>query len=104
MKITKIKDAEKIDVPGNLNVKKLYEGNGIRFVRMLFNPNESLAPHKSSNTVLLYIISGEAEVSIGDEKIKVSEKTLVECPPEIKHGIKNLSDKEHLEFLVIKFL
>ncbi len=103
MKIVKLSSAPKVDVPGNLFVKKLWEGCGVRIAYMKIKKGEELAPHSSSKTVLLFIEEGKVEISIGDKRVVCEKETLIECPAEIPHGVHNKFD-EDVELLVIKFL
>ncbi len=103
MNIVKLSSAPKVDVPGNLFVKKLWEGCGVRVAYMKIKKGEELAPHSSSKTVLLFIEEGRAEISVGDERVVCEKETLIECPPEIPHAVYNKFD-EDVKLLVIKFL
>ena len=56
-------------------------------------PGERLASHTDSAEEILYIVSGEAEAEIGDERGRVRAGDLAVVPAMASHGLVNTGDE-----------
>lgn len=59
------------------------------------------APHKHGGEEIIFILSGEATVTIEGKKEKVSSNTAIFPPPGVLHGIENSGD-EPLKYMIIR--
>lgn len=59
------------------------------------------APHQHPEDEIFYIVEGEAEFILGDQKRIVGPNTSLYCPSNVLHGIRNIG-KGELKYLVIK--
>lgn len=52
-----------------------------------FSAGEELSGHSSPTPAVLYFIEGEAEVQLGEDKVKAQPCSFVYMPPMLPHGI-----------------
>ena len=101
MKITKVNDTNTFNNPHQVQAKKIFESDKTTVIHMMLKPGESLKSHVTPVDVLFYILQGEPDIEIGDERIKVSADSIVESPAKIPHCVYN--ETENIaRFLVIK--
>ena len=79
--------------PHGVKSWKLYDTENALVVHLQLEPGESLKPHITPVDVFFYVLEGTGVVSVGKEKLEVSEGTLVESPKDIVHCWYNESDK-----------
>ena len=101
MKVTKVVETEITDTPHKLDVRKLYDEETAQAVHITLNPGESLKPHITPVDVFFYILEGNPEILVGDEKQIVGADCLVESPKDIPHCISN-NTTEIARVLVVK--
>ena len=56
-------------------------------------PGERLATHTDSAEEILYIVAGEAEAHVGDERGRVRAGDLAVIPEMVPHGLANVGDE-----------
>ena len=56
-------------------------------------PGNRLAPHTDSAEEILYLISGQAEAQVGDERGRLSAGDLAVIPAMVPHGLVNTGDE-----------
>ena len=56
-------------------------------------PGERLATHTDSAEEILYIVAGEAEAHVGDERGRVRAGDLAVIPEMVPHGLVNVGDE-----------
>lgn len=62
---------------------------------MFFEKGQEMSLHKHKNCdEIIYIIDGECEITIGDEKEKANKGNIALAPMSVLHGIKNCSNKK----------
>ena len=79
------------ELSGGVNLKMSYIESG----------NTNHAPHQHADDEILFILEGEAEFTLGNEKTVAGPNTSLYCAPNILHGINRVGDKP-LKYLVIK--
>ena len=94
MKITKVENTVVKETPHKIDVRMIYDKDEAQLVHMLLKPGEGLKPHITPVDVFMYVLEGEATVTIGDETETVTENSVVESPKDIVHFIENKSDKD----------
>lgn len=55
-------------------------------------PGDRLATHTDSAEEILYIVAGEAEAEVGDERGRVRAGDLAVIPAMVPHGLRNVGD------------
>ncbi len=56
-------------------------------------PGDRLATHTDSAEEVLYIVAGEGEAEVGDERARVSAGDLAVVPAMVPHGLRNVGDE-----------
>ena len=56
-------------------------------------PGDRLATHTDSAEEILYIVAGEAEAHVGDERGRVRAGDLAVIPEMVPHGLENVGDE-----------
>ena len=81
------------------------EGCGANQLRMhvsVINPGESSHPaHEHAGEEIVYILEGEAEVLLGEERRTVGPMTAIFCPEQVTHGLRN-AGAVPVRFMVIR--
>lgn len=101
MKITKVDETGSFNNPHQVQAKRIFESEKAAVIHMMLKPGESLKPHVTPVDVLFYVLQGEPDIEIGDEKVRVSPDTVIESPAKIPHCVYNETDGI-ARFLVIK--
>lgn len=52
-------------------------------------PGKRLGRHTDSSEEVLYVVAGEGEATVGDERVSLSEGSLAVVPAMVPHGIRN---------------
>ena len=101
MKITKVENTPIKEPAHKIDVRFIYDHEEAQLAHMLLKPGESLKPHITPVDVFIYVLEGDASISIGNETKVVSENAVVESPKDIVHFIANNSGK-NVRLLVCK--
>jgi len=101
MKITKVKETAIKETPHKIDVRFIYDHEEAQLAHMFLKPGESLKPHITPVDVFIYVLEGEASITIGDTTEVVAADAVVESPKDIVHLIANNTNKD-LRVLVCK--
>ena len=101
MKIVKVSEVKVKQTPHEIDARELYNKESAQAIHITLQPGESLKPHKTPVDVFFYILEGEPDIFIGDEKQTVKADSLVESPKDITHYFSNNSDSL-VRVLVVK--
>ncbi len=61
----------------------------VEAVHLQIEEGGSLPVHTTPVEVFFYVLEGEGEIEIGDERTAVTVDTMVESPKMIPHGLRN---------------
>ena len=101
MKITSVNETGTFSNPHKIQAKKILESPLATVIHMNLNPGESLKSHVTPADVFFYVLEGEPDIEIGDEREKVTADTIIYSPANIAHCVYNESDAP-ARFLVVK--
>jgi len=59
-----------------------------KIVLFAFAPGEELSEHTSSMPAVLYFLQGEAELTLGADRLKARPASLAHMPPKLPHAIR----------------
>jgi quercetin dioxygenase-like cupin family protein len=62
-------------------------------VWMELAPGAALPEHTDSAEELLFVVEGEVEASVGDERATLEERELAVVPARVPHGLRNVSGR-----------
>jgi len=75
-------------VPENGTLSRtLYNDDKVKVLVFGFAPGQELSAHTAPMPATLYFAQGEAEVTLGEEKMNASAGTFVYMAPQLTHGI-----------------
>ncbi|MBN2049424.1 MAG: cupin domain-containing protein [Spirochaetales bacterium] len=97
----KLEDAPIMESAHNVDARNLYSTEDAMVSVITLKPGQELKKHITPVDVAFYVLKGTGVVRIGDEKVTVTENTLVESPKDILHCWYNESEGD-LAFMVIK--
>ncbi|AHF80244.1 cupin domain-containing protein [Thermococcus paralvinellae] len=101
MIVVRVEEAEKVENPHGVDVRKLIDMGNAQIFHITLKPGEELKRHTTPVDAFLYIIKGKGIAEVGEEKEEVKKATLVYLPKEVPHKVANTGSLE-MEFLVIK--
>jgi quercetin dioxygenase-like cupin family protein len=74
-------------VDGTLS-RTLYQDGHLKAVLFGFGPGQELSEHTASTPAILHFISGEAEVTLGDDRMGVAAGTWLHMAAKLPHSIR----------------
>ncbi len=93
MIVTKVSETAIKENIHKVDARKIFDTENMQLVHIHLNPGEALKPHITPVDVVFYILEGQPDVLIGNEKSRVSINMLIESPKNIVHCIYNDSDQ-----------
>ncbi len=73
--------------PDTIVSRTLYDGEQVRAIVFGFAPGQELSEHTAAKRALLYFVSGDADLKLGDDPQQASAGTFVEMAPNLPHSI-----------------
>ena len=89
MIVTEVSAAPVRPNPHGVESKTRYDREQGQIVHLTIRPGQGLKKHITPVDVAFYVVEGECEVEIGEEKERVGPDTLVESPAGIPHTLRN---------------
>lgn len=99
--LRKYEDTPVMETAHNVDARNMYSTEDAMVTVITLKPGQELKKHITPVDVAFYVLKGTGVVQIGNEKVTVTENTLVESPKKIMHCWYNESDGD-LAFMVIK--
>jgi quercetin dioxygenase-like cupin family protein len=65
----------------------LHKDSHVNVTLFGFSAGQELSAHSAPTPAILYFLEGEAEVQLGEEKVKAQPGSFVYMPPMLPHGI-----------------
>ncbi|QDA31175.1 cupin domain-containing protein [Thermococcus indicus] len=103
MKVVRVEEAERVDNPHRVDVRKLMDEKSAQIFYITLKPGESLKRHTTPVDAFLYVLKGRGIVEVGDERAEVKKGTAVYLPKEVPHAVSNEGSLD-MAFLVIKVM
>lgn len=77
-----------VQIPENgILSRTLYEDDHVRVVIFGFAPGQELSAHTAPMAASIYIVRGEAQLTLGEDVSEVKAGCWVHMPPQLQHGI-----------------
>ena len=76
--------------------------DGVEIIYMTLDPGSMLAPHTTPFDAQFFCHRGTAVLLVGGREITATEGTLLECPGDTPHGIRNDTEEE-IALLIVKY-
>jgi len=103
MKITKPEEVPPLYEQGGVTGRRISARPGVEIIHMTLEPGARLAPHTTPFDAQFFAHRGTAVFLISEGEVTAPEGTLLDCPGDTPHGIRNDTKKE-IAVLVIKYL
>jgi quercetin dioxygenase-like cupin family protein len=72
---------------GQVISRTLAQGTNLTLTLFAFDQGEEISAHSSSGDAIVYIMDGQAEVTIGDNKYQASKGECIVMPAGIPHAL-----------------
>ncbi|MDO7786707.1 cupin domain-containing protein [Desulforamulus aquiferis] len=72
---------------GRVVSRTLAQGKPLSLTLFAFDKNEEISSHSAPGDAMVYILDGEAEVTIGNEKFQLKAGETIVMPANIPHGL-----------------
>ncbi len=73
--------------PDSIISRTFYRGDGMKAVAFGFDAGQALSEHTSSKTAIIYLVRGEATVTLGDDRHELVAGAWIHMPPNLKHSV-----------------
>lgn len=72
--------------------KLIFDSERMRVVLFCLKAGQELQPHSAPSEVMFYCVEGAGNAIIGNDNVPLTRGSLVDCPPQVEHGLK--ADKD----------
>jgi quercetin dioxygenase-like cupin family protein len=80
--------AQSGDIPtGSILSQTIYGDAQLKAILFTFAEGQELSEHTSAQTAVLHFLQGEADLTLGDDKLTAQPGTWVRMPPRLPHSI-----------------
>ncbi len=86
--------------PGRVVSLTLVQNDTLSLTLFAFSKGEAISTHSAPGDALVYIIDGETEITVGEEKITTRAGETVVMPANIPHGLEATADFKMLLIVV----
>ena len=84
-------------LPGQVVSKTLVQNPGVSLTLFSFDKGEEISSHSSHGDAMVYVIDGEAKITIGEETFTAKAGETVVMPSEVPHAV---SAPEKMKFML----
>ena len=68
--------------------RTVHQDSRLKAVLFGFAAGQELSEHTASTPAIMHFLSGEADVTLGSDRVSASEGTWIHMPPELPHSIR----------------
>ena len=86
---------------GRVVSRTLAQGKPLSMTLFAFDKGEEISSHSSGGDAMVYLLDGEAEITIGEEKFNVKKGETIVMPSGVPHAL--LATEKFKMFLVVVF-
>ncbi|NLO96813.1 MAG: cupin domain-containing protein [Peptococcaceae bacterium] len=86
---------------GQVVSRTLAQGKPLSITLFAFDEGEEISSHSAGGDAMVYILDGEAEITIGEEKFKLTKGETIVMPAGIPHAL--LALKKFKMLLIVVF-
>lgn len=86
---------------GRVVSRTLAQGKPLSVTLFAFDQGEEISSHSASGDAMVYILDGEAEITIGEEKFTVKKGETIVMPANIPHAL--LATEKFKMLLIVVF-
>jgi len=82
---------------GQVVSKTLVQNPGVSITVFSFDKGEEISTHASHGDAMVYVIDGQAEITIGDERFSVKAGETILMPADVPHAV---AAAEQMKFML----
>jgi quercetin dioxygenase-like cupin family protein len=86
---------------GQVISRTLAQGKNLSLTLFAFDKGEEISSHSSSGDAMVYLLDGEADITIGEKTFHVKKGETIVMPAGISHAL--LASEQFKMFLVVVF-
>ena len=86
---------------GRVVSRTLSQGKPLSVTLFAFDKGEEISSHASGGDAMVYLLDGEAEITVGDEKFNLKKGETIVMPAGIPHGL--VASEKFKMLLVVVF-
>lgn len=86
---------------GQVVSRTLSQGKNLSVTLFAFDKGEEISSHSSSGDALVYMLDGQAEITIGDEKFTVKRGQAIVMPAGVPHSL--MAEERFKMLLIVVF-
>jgi quercetin dioxygenase-like cupin family protein len=76
------------DIPPDTIISRtLYTTEQVKVIMFGFSPGQELSEHTSSQSAALYFVQGDADITLGGDKLDAHPGTWAHMPPRMPHSV-----------------
>lgn len=68
--------------------RTIYDGDDCKAVLFTFAPGQELSEHTAARPAVLHFLSGEAELTLGDDALEARAGAWIHMPPALVHSVR----------------
>lgn len=87
--------------PGQVVSRTLAQGKSLSLTLFAFDKGEEISSHSSTGDAMVYMMDGQAKITIGDEKFHLKKDETIIMPAGIPHAL--LAVERFKMFLIVVF-
>lgn len=73
--------------PDSIVSRSLFEDETIKIMLFGFAEKQELSEHTSSRSAMIHILSGKAQITLGDDSYDVQENAWMQMSPRLPHSV-----------------
>lgn len=73
--------------PDSIVSRTFYQDHRVRMILFGFAPGQELSDHTSSKPAVLHFLKGEADLTLGKDKVHALAGTWIYMPPNLPHSV-----------------
>ena len=85
--LTSLTDQVEMPTDGTLS-RTIHQDERLKVVIFAFSAGQELSEHTASTPAIMHFLSGDAELTLGNEKASVSAGTWIHMAPQLPHSIR----------------
>ncbi|RME76382.1 MAG: cupin domain-containing protein [Chloroflexi bacterium] len=76
------------DIPADSILSRtVHSDDRLKTILFAFAPGQELSEHTAAQTAILYFLQGEADLTLGSDRLQAVAGTWVQMPPHLPHSI-----------------
>lgn len=86
---------------GQVVSRTLSQGKNVSLTLFAFDKGEEISSHSSAGDAMVYLLDGEAEITVGDEIFRVKKGETIVMPAGVPHAL--LAQEQFKMLLIVVF-